>query len=150
VIFYTNYHVSASINDYLDNALSKKHIHYFLLENMSFMSSIEFILTRRSIRKYKKKDIAENTFAQIIEAGRRAPSAVNKQPVHFIIVKDTEVKKNLAIFPFNRFVKDAPAVVVGCADVTSLLTGKWAIVDVAIAMQNMVIAGGLSELALAG
>jgi len=33
-----------------------------------------------------------------------------------------------------------PAVIVGCADVTSLLTGKWAIVDAAIAMQNMVVA----------
>jgi nitroreductase len=41
---------------------------------------------------------------------------------------------------FSRFIKDAPAVIVGCADVKSVLTGKWAIVDATIAMQNMVIA----------
>jgi len=41
---------------------------------------------------------------------------------------------------FNRFIKNAPVVVVGCADVNALLTGKWAIVDTSIALQNMVIA----------
>jgi nitroreductase len=78
--------------------------------------------------------------AQILEAGRQAPSAVNKQPIRFIIVKDNEIKKEFSKGLFNRFVKDAPVVIVGCADVNSLLTGKWAIVDTAIAMQNMVIA----------
>jgi nitroreductase len=55
-------------------------------------------------------------------------------------VKDKEIKKGLSHFLFNRFVNDAPAVMVGCADVNSLINGKWAIVDAAIAMQNMVIA----------
>ena len=41
---------------------------------------------------------------------------------------------------FNRFIKNAPVVVVGCADVNALLTGKWVIVDTSIALQNMVIA----------
>jgi nitroreductase len=77
---------------------------------------------------------------QILEAGRQAPSAVNKQPIRFIIVKDNEIKKGLSNSLFNRFINDAPVVIIGCADVNSLLTGKWAVVDTAIAMQNMVIA----------
>ena len=104
------------------------------------MSFIDCILTRRSIRRYEKKDISEDALAQILEAGRQAPSAVNKQPIHFIIVKDNEIKKGFSNFLFNRFINDAPVVLVGCADVNSLLTGKWAIVDAVIAMQNMVIA----------
>jgi nitroreductase len=104
------------------------------------MSLIDFILTRRSIRRYEKKDIPEGVLAQILEAGRQAPSAVNKQPIHFIVVKDNEIKKGFSNFLFNRFINDAPAVMVGCADVNSLMTGKWAIVDATIAMQNMVIA----------
>jgi nitroreductase len=40
----------------------------------------------------------------------------------------------------TRFVKTAPIAIAGCADVESLLTGKWAIVDATIALQNMVIA----------
>ncbi len=31
-------------------------------------------------------------------------------------------------------------IIVGCADVKARLTGKWAVVDATIAMQNMVIA----------
>ena len=77
---------------------------------------------------------------QIFEAGRNAPSAANRQPIHFIIVNDEEAKKELSKGMFNRHIKDSPAVIVGCADVNSALTGKWAIVDAAIAMQNMVLA----------
>ena len=104
------------------------------------MSSIDFILTRRSIRHYDKKDIPEYILNQIFEAGRNAPSAVNRQPIHFIIVNDQEAKKELSKGMFNRHIKGSPAVIVGCANVNSVLTGKWAIVDAAIAMQNMVIA----------
>jgi nitroreductase len=104
------------------------------------MSLIDFILTRRSIRRYEKKDIPEEVLKQIFETGRQSPSAVNKQPIHFVIVKDNEIKKELSNGLFNRFVKNAPVVIVGCADVNSLLTGKWAIVDATISMQNMVIA----------
>jgi nitroreductase len=107
---------------------------------VGIMSLIDFILTRRSIRRYEKKDVPEEVLAQIFETGRQAPSAANKQPIHFVIVKDNEIKKELSKGLFNRFVKDAPVVIVGCADVNSLLTGKWAIVDATISMQNMVIA----------
>ena len=104
------------------------------------MSLIDFILTRRSIRHYDKKAIPEDILNQIFEAGRNAPSAANRQPIHFIIVNNEEAKKELSKGMFNRHIKDSPAVIVGCADVNSALTGKWAIVDAAIAMQNMVIA----------
>jgi nitroreductase len=104
------------------------------------MSLIDFILTRRSIRRYERKDVPEEILTQILETGRQAPSAVNKQPIHFIIVKDDELKKGFSDIPFNHFINEAPVVIVGCADVNSLLTGKWAIVDTTIAMQNMVIA----------
>jgi len=104
------------------------------------MSLIDFILTRRSIRHYDTKAIPEDILNQIFEAGRNAPSAANRQPIHFIIVHNEEAKKELSKGMFNRHIKDSPAVIVGCADVNSALTGKWAIIDAAIAMQNMVLA----------
>jgi len=48
--------------------------------------------------------------------------------------------KSLCDTLITRFVKSAPVAIVGCADIKSLLTGKWAVVDTAIAMQTMVIA----------
>ncbi len=104
------------------------------------MSSIDFILTRRSIRHYEIKDISQDVLQQILEAGRQAPSAANRQPVRFVVVNDRDLLKVLCDTLITRFVKYAPLAIVGCADTKSLLTGKWAIVDTTIAMQNMVIA----------
>jgi len=104
------------------------------------MSSIDYILTRRSIRRYETKDVPQNVLKQILEAGRQAPSAANRQPVRFVVVNDRDLLKVLCDTLFTRFVKYAPLAIVGCADVKSLLTGKWAVVDATIAMENMVIA----------
>jgi len=110
-------------------------------ESVTFMSCIDSILSRRSIRKYQTKDIPEDVLKQILEAGRQAPSAANRQPIRFVIVNNHEIAKEFSSDLFNRFIRDAPVVIVGCAEVNSLLTGKWAVVDATIAMQNMVIAG---------
>jgi nitroreductase len=104
------------------------------------MSLLDVILRRRSIRRYENKDISEEVLQQILETGRQAPSAANRQPIHFVIVNDHDTLKILCDTLFSRFVKYAPLAIVGCADIKSLLTGKWAIVDTTIAMQNMVIA----------
>ena len=104
------------------------------------MSLLDLILSRRSIRRYENKDISEEVLQQILETGRQAPSAANRQPIRFVIVKDHDILKNLCDNLINRFVKYAPVAIVGCADIKSLLTGKWAVVDATIAMQNMVIA----------
>jgi len=102
------------------------------------MSQIDFILNRRSIRKYEKKPIPDNILDQILKTGQNAPSAANKQPIHFIILKDKETKEKLST-TFSRFIIDAPVVIVGCANTKALLTGKWAAIDATIALQNMVI-----------
>ncbi len=104
------------------------------------MSILESILNRRSIRRYQKKEIPKDVLLQILEAGRQAPSAVNRQPIRFVIVSDQNILKDLCDTIITRFVKEAPVAIVGCADIKSLMTGKWAVVDTTIAMENMVIA----------
>ena len=104
------------------------------------MSLLDSILSRRSIRHYENKDIPEELLHQILEAGRQAPSAANMQPIHFVVLKDYETKRQLSNRRFSHFIKDSPVVIAGCANVGHILTGKWAIVDAAIAMQNMVVA----------
>jgi nitroreductase len=104
------------------------------------MSLIDAISSRRSIRRYADKGIPESVLNGILEAGRQAPSAANRQPVHFIVLTDLEIKKELSKGIFNRFIKDSPITIVGCAKTNDILTGKWAVIDAAIALQNMVIA----------
>lgn len=104
------------------------------------MAFIDLILSRRSIRRYETKDVPEEVLQKIIETGRQAPSAANRQPIRFVVINDHNILKNLCDNLITRFVKYAPVAIVGCADIKSLLTGRWAVVDATIAMQNMVIA----------
>ena len=110
------------------------------------MSLIDLILSRRSIRNYENKDIPEEVLQQILEAGRQAPSAANRQPIRFVVVTNHDILTKLCDTFITRFVKAAPVAIAGCADVKSLLTGKWAVVDTTIAMQNMVIAAWALEI----
>jgi nitroreductase len=56
---------------------------------------LKIIKTRRSIRRYKEKDVPDELLEKIIEAGRWSPSGDNGQPWRFIIVRDPETKKTL-------------------------------------------------------
>lgn len=49
------------------------------------------ILERRSVRKYKDKQVPENLVRRILEAGRFAPSAGNTQPWKFIVIRDKDL-----------------------------------------------------------
>jgi nitroreductase len=103
------------------------------------MSVIDVIINRRSIRKYEDKDIPRDILEKIMESGRQSPSAANRQPYHFIVVTNSELKKQLPGL-VSRFIKNAPVVIVGCANPKALLTGKWAVIDTTIALENMVLA----------
>ncbi len=103
-------------------------------------SLVDVLLSRRSIRRYENKEIPNDVLRKVLEAGRQAPSAANRQPMHFIVITDEALKKELSKGLFNRFIKDSPVTLVGCAKTGDILTGKWSIVDTTIALQNMVIA----------
>jgi len=106
------------------------------------MSLVDVILSRRSIRRYDQKEISRNALGKILEAGRVAPSAANRQPWHFIVFTDYELKKKLSKGLFNRHIKNSAVTVVGCAytGLWHIGTRKWSIIGTSIALQNMVIA----------
>jgi nitroreductase len=52
---------------------------------------IETIKKRRSIRKYKEKQIEPEKIEAIIESGLYAPSGHNKQPWHFTVLQNKEL-----------------------------------------------------------
>lgn len=103
------------------------------------MSLVDVILSRRSIRQYDDKDIPKDVLDKILEAGRQSPSAANRQPYQFVVVTESEIKKELSGL-VSGFLKNAPVVIVGCANPKALLTGKWAVIDTTIALENIVLA----------
>jgi nitroreductase len=52
-----------------------------------FVSLVDVVLSRRSIRRYEQKEIPKDVLDKILDAGRQAPSAANRQPWHFIVAR---------------------------------------------------------------
>jgi len=55
-----------------------------------------FLLSRRSIRTYKKRAVDHSTLKSILDVSRYAPSAHNGQPVHWLMVENRDEVKRLA------------------------------------------------------
>lgn len=115
---------------------------------------LEAIRTRRSIRKYKTDPIDDKTLETVLEAARWAPSWSNTQCWRFIVVRDGDIKSRLAntlnaTNPAVDAIRNAPVVIVACAElgkssydngVPATDKGDWFMFDVALAMQNLVLA----------
>ena len=54
------------------------------------MNAMECLLTRRSIRKYKSDPIPRETLEEILAAACCAPSAVNMQHWHFVVIQSPD------------------------------------------------------------
>ena len=64
------------------------------------METIDAIKKRRSIRKYKKDSIEKDKIVDILNAGRLAPSAKNRQPWYFVIANE-KIKNAIADLMIN-------------------------------------------------
>ncbi len=100
------------------------------------MEVYDAIAARKSVRAYDSRQIPDDALMRILEAGRAAPSANNAQPWHFVIVKSAQKRAVLAKRMFTRFLVESPLVLVGCGERKK----RFHIVDVSIAMQQMVLA----------
>jgi len=103
------------------------------------LDTLQAVFERRSIRKYRQDAISDDHLKQILEAGRQAPSAANRQPWHFIVVGEPEQKERVAQACNGQiWVADAAYILVAVG--LPQASSKWYRVDVTIALQNMVLA----------
>ena len=80
---------------------------------------LEAIENRRSIRRFKEKEISKSDIKMLLHSAQMAPSAGNLQAREFIIVASEEGRKNLARAALNQeFIKEAPIVIVVCTNMT--------------------------------
>ena len=73
------------------------------------------IFTRRSIRKYQRKDVEEEKIRKILWTGMSALSEGNQRHWEFYVVKNLDTKRKLSeASPFAGCAKDAPVCFVLC------------------------------------
>lgn len=107
---------------------------------------IEAIRARSSTRGYTEEPLTDTELNALIHAGLQAPTAANKQEIHFTVIKggdpvlqELEAEKNRLrniTEPAHNFYYEAPVVVILSAD-TDL---KWGTLDAGIAVENMALA----------
>lgn len=104
----------------------------------------EAIRQRRSIRKYKDQPVEEEKLNRVLEAGRLAPSAGNRQEWRYVIVRDEATRRKLAeAANGQQFVAEAAAVIACCAVGTDhvMSCGQSSYpIDVAISVDHMTLA----------
>lgn len=111
------------------------------------MDLFEALRTRRSIRKYTSETVSDDDLHHIMDAAMHAPSAVNEQPWHFVIVRGEVGRAALAkTSPYTHMAANAPVVIVVCGDLNyDKGNGMW-VQDCAAATQNILLAARGKEL----
>jgi nitroreductase len=97
---------------------------------------------RRSVRRYKANPVPRESVLKVLEAARIAPSAAHRQPWHFIVVEDAEMRAKLA--GRQAWAAEAPVTVVAFADEEA--SPSWYSNDVGIAFEHLVLAATDLEL----
>ena len=106
-------------------------------------AAIENIMTRTSIRQFKAQPVEQDTVDILLKAAMAAPSALNLQPWHFIVIND---KETIALLSGKR-PTNAPLMIAVCGDTdkTMLPDGStklpdfW-VEDVSAATENLLLA----------
>ena len=73
----------------------------FFFKNWSDIMGLRNVIEdRRSIRQYNDKDLSKDTINDLLDCGRLAPSAKNRQPWFFVVVKN-DMKNKIADLMIN-------------------------------------------------
>ena len=105
------------------------------------MDLLDVILTRRSVRRYTSKKIDQEIVNKIIKAGMYAPSAVNKQPWHFIVFENKDTKQAIIDIHKNAsMLSDADKAILICYDEDLQHDHGYGPVDCSAATENMLLA----------
>ncbi len=111
------------------------------------METLKAISTRASLKTcLSPRDVEQEKIEEILNAARLAPSARNRQPWRFIVVKDREAIEALAsraCSETNALVREAPVIIIACANPSDdIVVGgrEYYLFDVALAVENMLLA----------
>ena len=106
-------------------------------------AAIENIMTRTSIRQFKAQPVEQDKVDILLKAAMAAPTALNLQPWHFIVIND---KETIALLS-GKQPTNAPLMIAVCGDTdkTMLPDGStklpdfW-VEDVSAATENLLLA----------
>lgn len=104
------------------------------------MNLLELIKSRRSIRKFSEKEVAEEHIQMILEAGRWAPSGLNNQPWRFMVARDKKIRMKLSeLTSYGEIIKNAPVCILVFLDSDASYDRIKDTLAVGACIQNMLL-----------
>lgn len=105
---------------------------------------LDNIATRTCIRDYEARPVEKEKIEKMLRAAMAAPTAMNKQPWHFVVVDQRNVLDALAgANPYAKMLKKAPLAIVVCGNTDKMIEGGgrdfW-IQDASAATENLLLA----------
>lgn len=109
------------------------------------MNILELSQQRFSARKYTTEPVSQADLDYILECVRLAPSAVNRQPWKFVIVRSEEARKKLWLAYDREWFRTAPLYIVCMKNNKECWTRRYddkphGDIDVAIAVEHLCLA----------
>lgn len=104
------------------------------------------IFTRKSVRKYKNRQVSDEIVTYLLKAAMQAPSAGNEQPWEFIVLRDKKTMKNLMdVHPYSGMLPSADVAIVVCGNRSrEVFEGYW-VQDCSAATENILLAAEEKE-----
>lgn len=132
--------ISEKLNVFIEGVKGLKSLKRNGMKNMLALSQERF-----SARKFTSEAVSQEDVDYMMECVRLAPSAVNRQPWHWLIVRSDEAKEKLQECYDREWFKTAPMYIVGMKNVNENWVRRYdekphGDIDVAIAAEHLCLA----------
>lgn len=80
------------------------------------MEFLELVKKRYSVREFSERPVEKEKIEAMLEAARLAPSAVNYQPRHFVVITDGDLRAQIGQAYAKDWLQKAPVLIVVLGD----------------------------------
>lgn len=75
-------------------------------------NALNWLRQRRTVRKFTAEDVSKDAIETLLEMAMYAPNRLNRQPWHFVVIRDAKIKKGLSeLLRVHSYLEAAPVVI---------------------------------------
>lgn len=104
---------------------------------------IDNLFARRSVRQFTAEAVTDDQILILLKAAMASANAGNRQPWHYIVLKDESVRATMAdAHPYAKMARQSPVVIVPCGEPGQSFPGlnDYWIQDLAASTENLLLA----------
>jgi nitroreductase len=110
---------------------------------------VGWLFGRRSIRVYEPGEVSEAAIRKLLEAAMAAPSAVAKDPWHFVVIRQkATIERLAAVLSNGEMLLSAGTAIAVCGDLATAHDGQlsYLLQDCSAAIENLLLCAHLQGL----